>query len=127
VKKVILALVDDLLFTSKLRAAAKAAGVSVTFARSSATALEEMRRLHPTLVVLDLDNPRIDPIGTVSAMKADPVLAGIATVAYVSHVRADLIEQARQVGVNEILPRSAFTVQLPEILGRTPGPGSARA
>ena len=123
----ILALVDDLLFTSKLRAAAKAAGVSLSFARSSASALEEMRRNPPALVVLDLNNPRADPLGTVTAMKADAALAGIATVAYVSHVQTDLIAAARQVGINEVLPRSAFTERLPEILSRAASPGSALA
>ena len=123
----VLVLVDDLLFTSKIRAAAKAAGVSLAFARSSAAALEEMRKNPPSLVVLDLNNPRTDPLGTVTAMKADPTLAGIATVAYVSHVQTELIAAARQVGINEVLPRSAFSERLPELLSRATGLGSAPA
>jgi hypothetical protein len=51
-------------------------------------------------------------------MKADPELAGIPTLGFVSHVRTDLIQAAQQAGADEVLPRSAFTAQLPEILER---------
>lgn len=114
----ILALVDDLMFTSKIRTAANRGGVTVTFARSSSGALEEMRKARPSLVILDLDNPRTDPLGTIAAMKADPELSTIRTVAYVSHVQNDLIQAARQAGVGEVLPRSAFSAQLPDLLLR---------
>ena len=61
----ILAILDDLMFTSKIKAAAAQLGVPITFARSSAAALAEMRSAPPTLVILDLNNPRTDPLGTV--------------------------------------------------------------
>jgi CheY-like chemotaxis protein len=114
----ILAIVDDLLFVSKIRAAASQRGVTVSFARSSAGALAEMRKSAPSLVILDLNNPRTDPLGTIGAMKAEPGLASIPTVGYVSHVQADLIEAARAAGVDEVLARSAFSERLPAILER---------
>jgi CheY-like chemotaxis protein len=112
----ILAVVDDLMFSSKIRSAAGQAGAVVTFARSKDNALAEMRRQPPALVILDLDNPRTDPIGIADAMKADPALAAIPSVGYVSHVRTELIAAARTAGVGEVLPRSAFTARLAEIL-----------
>jgi CheY-like chemotaxis protein len=115
---VILAIVDDLMFTSKIRTAATHLGVPLVFARSSAAALSEMRASAPSLVILDLNSPRTDPIGTVSAMKADPALAAISTVGFVSHVQTELIDRARQAGVGEVMARSAFTERLPEILLR---------
>ena len=114
----ILAVVDDLMFVSKIRTAARQGAVSVSFARSSAAALDEMRKAPPALVIFDLNNPRTDPLGTVAAMKADPALASIPTVGYVSHVQTDLIEAARQAGVGEVLARSAFSERLPAILER---------
>jgi CheY-like chemotaxis protein len=114
----VLALVDDLMFTSKIRAAAAQIGVPVTFARSSASALANMREALPALVILDLNNTRTDPIGTVRSMKSDPALAAVRTVGFVSHVDASTIELARTAGVGEILARSAFTQQLGEILER---------
>jgi len=115
----ILALVDDLMFTSKIRSAATQLGIPVTFARSSEGALAEMRKISPSLVILDLNSGRTDPLGTVRTMKQDPALASIPTLGFVSHVQADVIDAARQVGVGEVLARSAFTARLGEILQRS--------
>ena len=114
----ILAVLDDLLFTSKIKTAASQLGVAVAFARSSDAALAEMRKSPPSLVILDLNSPRTDPLGTVGAMKADPALASIPTIGFASHVQTDVINAARLAGVGEVLARSAFTMQLGEILTR---------
>jgi CheY-like chemotaxis protein len=116
--EVILAIVDDLLFMSKIRTTAGQLGVRVTFVRSPDAALSQMRADAPAVVILDLNNPRTDPLGTVAQMKADPALAGIPTVGFVSHVQTDLIDAARRAGVDQVLARSAFTQLLPDILQR---------
>jgi PleD family two-component response regulator len=113
---VILAILDDLMFTSKIKTAAGQLGVPVGFARSSDAALAEMRKNRPDLVILDLNSPRTDPLGTVAAMKADPSLADVPTVGFASHVQTDVIAAARSAGVGEVMARSAFTMRLPEIL-----------
>ena len=115
---VILAILDDLLFTSKIRAAAGQLGIPVSFARSAEVALAQMRKNVPRLVILDLNNPRTDPLGTVGSMRADAALAAVPTVGFVSHVQTDLIEAARRAGVSEVLARSAFAERLPQILSR---------
>ncbi len=114
----ILAVVDDLMFTSKIRSAATHLGVPLAFARSAEAALAEMRKSAPTLVIFDLNSPRTNPIAIVAAMKAEPALASIPTLGFVSHVDTGTIEAARQAGMDEVLARSAFTAQLGEILGR---------
>ena len=115
----ILAVLDDLMFTSKIKSTAAQLGVPLAFARSSAAALAEMRQRAPSLVIFDLNNPRTDPIGTIAAMQADPALRAIPTMGYVSHVDTATIQAARDAGITEVLPRSAFTMQLGEILKRT--------
>ncbi len=104
------------MFTSKIKAAAGHVGVPVAFAQSRAAALEHMRASAPTLVILDLNNPRTDPLGVVSEMKAEPPLASIPTVGFVSHVDTTTIDAARRAGVGSVLARSAFTTGLAEIL-----------
>ena len=116
--RVILAILDDLMFTSKIRAAAQHAGVTLAFARSAQSALEQMRSVAPSLAIFDLNNPRTDPIGTIAAMKADATLASIPTVGYVSHVDAETIAAARAAGADEVMARSAFVTELPDILAR---------
>jgi PleD family two-component response regulator len=113
---VILAILDDLMFTSKIKAAAGQLAAPVSFARSKADALSGMQANRPALVILDLNNARTDPLGIVAAMKADPALADVPTIGYASHVQTDVIEAARQAGVGQVLARSAFTQKLSDIL-----------
>jgi CheY-like chemotaxis protein len=114
----VLALVDDLMFRSKIKSTAAPLGVAVTFAGSSDAALTAMRAARPALVILDLNNPRTDPLGTISAMKKDPALTSIPTVGYVSHVDVATIDAARAAGVDDVLARSAFSMRLAELLSR---------
>ncbi|MGH9145793.1 MAG: response regulator [Vicinamibacterales bacterium] len=112
----ILAAVDDLMFASKISAAAKRLGVEVIFARSSDEVLRQVRALRPRLAIFDLNSTRTEPLATISAIKGDADLVGVRTIAFVSHVQAELIEDARRSGVDEVLARSAFSAKLGEIL-----------
>ena len=112
----VLAVVDDLMFTSKIRAAATRLATPLVFARSPESALAEMRKSPPSLVIFDLDSPRTRPLDILASMKSSPDLAQIQTVGFVSHVKADLIDAARQAGVGDVLARSAFVQLLPQIL-----------
>lgn len=112
----ILAAVDDLLFSSKIRATAKQAGVELTFARTPEDILEQARALSPVLVIFDLNSAKTDPINTIAALKRDPDLARIRTVGFVSHVDTSVIQAARQAGADDVMARSAFAGNLAEIL-----------
>jgi PleD family two-component response regulator len=114
----ILAVLDDLMFSSKIKTAANQLGVDLRFSRSLDGALDTMRKNPPSLVIFDLNNERLNPLGIVAAMHADPALASIPTLGYASHVQTDVINAARQAGVGEVLARSAFAQQLGEILTR---------
>jgi DNA-binding NarL/FixJ family response regulator len=112
----VLVAVDDLLFSSKIRAVAKHAGVELTFARTPADILERARTDRPALVIFDLDSAKADPVGTIGALKGDPALANIRTLAFASHVHTALIAAARKAGAEQVLPRSAFVGNLADIL-----------
>ena len=114
----ILAVLDDLMFTSKIKTTASQLGVAVTFARSADAARSALASTPPSLVIFDLNNARVDPLGLVSEMKTNPALATIPTVGFVSHVQTELIDAARRAGVTEVMARSAFVAQLGEILQR---------
>jgi len=107
------------MFTSKIKTTAGQLGVAVTFARSADAARAALESATPpTLVILDLNNARVDPLGLAASIKSTPALASIPTIGYVSHVQTDLIEAARRAGVGDVIARSAFVAQLPEILKR---------
>jgi CheY-like chemotaxis protein len=112
----ILVAVDDLMFSSRISTAAKAAGASIRFARSREAVLDAARETMPSLVILDLNSARLKPLEIVSAIKQDPALAAVPMLGFVSHVDTATIEAARAAGVDRVLARSAFVQQLPDLL-----------
>jgi DNA-binding NarL/FixJ family response regulator len=112
----VVAAVDDLLFSSKIRATAKQVGVDLTFARTPDEILARVRELKPSLVIFDLNCAKTSPVETIARLKADPDGAGVRTLAFASHVHVELIEAAREAGADDVLPRSAFAGRLADIL-----------
>jgi PleD family two-component response regulator len=111
--------VDDLMFSSRISSAAKATGVPIRFARSPQAVVDAVRETRPRLVIFDLNSQRVAPLEAVAALKADEALASTPTVGFVSHVQADLIALARQAGIDRVMARSAFVVELPDLLKGT--------
>jgi DNA-binding NarL/FixJ family response regulator len=112
----ILCVVDDLMFSVKISAAAKAAKADVVFERTPRAVTQRIRDEHPSLVIFDLNSSRMAPIETIRAIKNDPALKDTRTLGYVSHVQADTIAAARAAGCDEVLARSAFSDKLAAIL-----------
>ena len=116
----ILCIVDDLLFSVKISTAAKALAVPVLFERSPDMVLPRIREKQPSLVIFDLNSAKLRPLETIAQIKADPALADIRTLGYVSHVQTDVINAARSAGIDEVLARSAFSEHLGQILSSPP-------
>ena len=108
--------VDDLMFASRISSAAKALGVEIAFARSPEAIVEAVRTKAPRLVILDLNSVKVRPLEAIAALKANPALAAVPTLGFVSHVQTELIGAARQAGVDQVMARSAFVTQLPQLL-----------
>ncbi len=104
------------MFSSKLRNAAKAVNAPLSFFRSVDSALAEMRARTPMLVIFDLNNPRIDALAIVAAMKNEPSLASVSTIGFSQHTATEDIAAARAAGVQQVLARGAFFERLPELL-----------
>jgi DNA-binding NarL/FixJ family response regulator len=108
--------IDDLLFSIKIKDAAKHLGVDLYFERSADRIIDTVRDKQPALVIFDLNSIKLAPIDAIRAMKADPSLASVRTLGYVSHVDSTTIAAAREAGVDDVLARSAFAMRLGEIL-----------
>jgi DNA-binding NarL/FixJ family response regulator len=117
----VLVAVDDLLFSSKIRAAAGASGGTVAFVRSRAALVPEIRARRPALVIFDLDAAPLDPIGAIEEIRRTPDLTSVRLVGFVSHVHADRIAAARAAGIDTVMARSAFVAALPRLVGPDPG------
>jgi CheY-like chemotaxis protein len=117
----IVAVVDDLLFSSKIRSVADQAACPITFVRHADAVLTEVRDKRPRLVIVDLDRASLDPIGAVRALKAHPEVRETRIVGFVSHVHADKIAAAREAGIDVVLARSAFVAALPKLVAEAAG------
>ncbi|HYR90236.1 MAG TPA: hypothetical protein VE422_39550 [Terriglobia bacterium] len=101
-------LVDDLFFSSKISATAKQVGAEVVLCRSAEGVPPDADR-----ICVDLNASTFDAIGEIRRLKgahSTPI------VAFLSHVQVDLKRRAEEAGADEVMPRSAFTQRLPEIL-----------
>jgi len=112
----VIAVVDDLFFASKIRGTAEQLGVAVSFARSVDAVLESARRDQPVLIICDLHSQKSDPIELARQLKADEQLRTIPLLGFFSHVQVELQRAAEQAGFDRVMPRSAFTNNLSQIL-----------
>ena len=112
----VIAVVEDLFFASKIRGTAEQVGVSVNFPRSLDAVMEVALRDQPKLIICDLHSQKVDPIELAKQLKADDRLRSIPLLGFFSHVQTELQRQAEEAGFDRVMPRSAFTRTLPEIL-----------
>ena len=113
----IIAVLDDLFFSIRIKTAAKTLGADVYFERAPEQVLDSIRSKSPRLVIFDLDSAKMRPMDAIAAMKSDGGLRDIPTLGFVSHVHDDVIAAARAAGIDQVLARSAFVDRLGSILG----------
>jgi CheY-like chemotaxis protein len=114
--RTILAAVDDMFFASKIRAVAEHLGLQVQFVKSLAAALEAAKADTPSLLIADLHGTRGEPLELARQFKSDDALRSIPLVGFFSHVDTALQASAEEAGYDRVMPRSAFTNKLPQIL-----------
>jgi CheY-like chemotaxis protein len=115
----IVAAVDDLLFSSKIRNVCKRLELPVVFARSPEAVLDATRQDGVHLAIFDLDSERLQSLEAIAGLKADPALAGIRAIGFASHVNTEVLAAAKAAGADEVLSRGAFTAHLPDLLTGT--------
>lgn len=115
----IVALAADLIFASRIQAAARAAGVSVRMARTADAALEAARADSVRLVLLDLETRGVDVVDLVARIKAEGMAARV--VVFGPHVRGEDLRRARSAGADVVLARSALVQQLARLVAEAGG------
>lgn len=109
-----IAIVSDLIFRSRITATARAEGLELTALSSPSTLSDAIAGGDVRLVILDLNAmpSALDQI--VQTVRAESPPAR--TVGFCSHVDTELLEAARQAGIDRVMPRSAFVAELPDLL-----------
>ncbi|HEY3245391.1 MAG TPA: response regulator [Phycisphaerae bacterium] len=110
----VVAVIDDLIFETKIRATARAVGVEVRTARDAASLEQLLDQAASPLVLVDLNLPNGGgprAVASAAAHATRPYL-----IAFVSHVQADLARAGLLAGAHQVLPRSRFAVELSQLL-----------
>lgn len=121
--KTILAVVSDIFFSAKINEAAKRAGVTLQYVTTEKDLLEKAAA-DPALIIFDLNFEAVRPIELIRKLKGTGALKHISLLSYVSHVQTDLKKLAREAGCDTVIPRSAFSMNLRQILVRYAGVGA---
>ena len=108
----VLYVVRDLLFVSKIRDAAEPLGVTVTGVRDVETLGSAARGAR--LVILDLALPQA--LRALEVLASAPETATVPTVGFVGHERTDVMETARALGCGRVMAKGEFAGKLAGLL-----------
>lgn len=115
----VLVAVEDLFFLAKIQETARQLGVKVHVAKTDADVLERAQASPPpSLIIFDLNGTATKPIATIAKLRANPELKRVALLGFLNHLQADLKQRAQQAGCDLVMPRSAFSQNLPALLRR---------
>jgi len=120
----IFAFVDDLFFQAKIQETARKLNVKVEFVKSDKDLGERMGQNgdeKPSLLIFDLNNATAKPLTLIPKLKSK-LKKGTSIIGFLSHVQGDLKQKAHEVGCDMVLPRSAFSQNLPQLLRRHGAP-----
>ena len=113
--------IEDLFFLAKISETARKLGVKVAFMKNdkdsiaALTSAEEADR--PGLIVFDLNNANAKPLTLIPKLKAK-LKKSTSIVGFLSHLQGDLKAKAVEAGCDTVMPRSAFSQNLPNLLRR---------
>jgi CheY-like chemotaxis protein len=116
----IFAFVDDLFFLAKINEISKKLNIKVQFVKTDKDvlgAVEQNGGEPPTLIIVDLNNANIKPLTVIAKMKKE-FKKQTNVVGFLSHVQGELKVKAQEAGCDMVVPRSAFSQNLPGLLRR---------
>ncbi len=119
----IFAFVEDMFFQAKIQETARKLNVKVEFVKTDKDLGERMKQNgeeKPSLIIFDLNNANAKPLTLIPKLKTK--LKRTSIIGFLSHVQGDLKQKAHEVGCDMVLPRSAFSQNLPQLLRRHGAP-----
>ncbi len=117
----IVCFIDDLFFIAKIQETARKLGVKVAFVKADKDIVSQLagedEASRPGLIVFDLNNLNAKPLTLIPKLKAK-LKKGTSIVGFLSHLQGDLKMKATEAGCDTVMPRSAFSQNLPNLLRR---------
>jgi hypothetical protein len=113
--------IEDLFFFAKINETARKLGIKVAFVKNEpetlARILEAPEDERPSLIVFDLNNAAAKPMTLIPKFKSK-LKRGTSVIGFLSHLQGDLKAKAVEAGCDIVMPRSAFSQNLPTLLRR---------
>jgi hypothetical protein len=113
--------IEDLFFTAKIQETARLQGVKVAFVKQDKDIVAHLAELpehdHPSLIVFDLNNAAAKPLTLIPKLK-NKLKKGTSIIGFLSHLQGDLKAKAMEAGCHSVMPRAAFSQNLPNLLRR---------
>ncbi len=116
----ILVVVEDLIFLSKIQQTSRQIGVEVEPVEITKLA-ERLQQNAPRAILLDLNHRSGRALEVARMVKSGAQASHVQIVGFLSHVQGDLARQAREAGLDQVMARSAFAQQLPQLLRQLAG------
>jgi hypothetical protein len=113
--------IEDLFFLAKIQEAARKVGVKVAFVKADKDIVSRLADVpegsRPSLIVFDLNNVNAKPLTLIPRIKSK-LKRGTSVIGFLSHLQGDLKAKAMEAGCDMVMPRSAFSQNLPNLLRR---------
>ena len=113
--------IEDLFFLAKIQETARKLGVKVEFVKGDkevvSRILDSPESERPTLLVFDLNNLNAKPMTLIPKFKTKFKKA-VSIIGFLSHLQGDLKMKGTEAGCDVVMPRSAFSQSLPNLLRR---------
>ena len=116
----IFAFVEDLFFMAKIQETARKLNVKVEFVKAEKELLDRIKENgeeKPSLIIFDLNNANAKPLTTIPRLKTK-LKKGTSFIGFLSHIQGELKLKAQEAGCDMVVPRSAFSQNLPQLLRR---------
>ena len=113
----VLVAVDDLFFLAKIQETARQLKVPIERVKTDRELLEKAAT-PPSLIILDLNSIALKPLATIAKIRHNPLLKKVPMIGFLNHLQSDLKLKAQDAGCDLVMPRSAFSVNLPGLLRR---------
>jgi CheY-like chemotaxis protein len=108
------ALIPDLLFGSKVKAALEASGHEVDLISGAVEAWDEIAGTN--VLVVDLTADDVDPVELVETLATGGELGGVRTLGFFAHVHPEVRERALAAGFDQVVPRSRMAREGPALV-----------
>jgi len=112
--------IEDLFFLAKIQETSRKLGIKVAFVKADKDVIAKLtdsEQDRPSLIVFDLNNANAKPLTLIPKLRTK-LKKGTSIIGFLSHLQGDLKAKAIEAGCDMVMPRSAFSQNLPNLLRR---------